>query len=193
MRNAKTATAGILLTSALALAGCGQAETTTTTPAEPLKIAFKSPQVTSNRMPATFTCLGRNTWPTLEWGSLPPSTGSLALFVVGYYPKPASYNYKISIEWAVAGLPPTVHKLDSGKLPRYALVGINSNGKSGYSLCPPKNTQVQYQFELYGVPKDYGVASSHFYAVRLLQALSSPTSTTRAGSYGAFIARYARL
>ena len=192
MRRAPVATVGSLLLSALALAGCGSTVSTTSTTSAPLKVVVKSPAITANRMPALYTCDGRNTWPTLEWGSLPSGTGSLALFVLGYTPNAKTHTYKVSIEWAIAGLPPTVHRLASGHLPSYTYIGVNSDGKTGYSLCPPKGSHVQYQFELYGVPKGYGVASKRFSAVELITALSSPTSTTRANAYGAFIARYTR-
>jgi phosphatidylethanolamine-binding protein (PEBP) family uncharacterized protein len=190
-RHTRSAINGALLLSALALAGCANAGSTATSPT-PQKIAFRSPAVSASKLPAQYTCDGRDTWPPLEWGAVPSGTGSLALFVVAILPEPATHTYKVSIEWAVAGLLPTLHKLDPGQLPSYAYVGTNSSGKRGYSLCPPKGSTVQYQFELYGVPSAYGVASSHFSGVQLISTLASPTSTTRASGYGAFIAKYTR-
>jgi phosphatidylethanolamine-binding protein (PEBP) family uncharacterized protein len=180
-----------LLLSALALSGCASVRSTTTSP-RPKAIAFRSPAVTGNKLPARYTCDGRNTWPLLEWGAVPRGTGSLALFVLGITPEPSTHTYKVSIEWAVAGLLPTLHKLAAGHIPSYAYIGVDSDGKRGYSVCPPKGSQVQYQFELYGVPSAYGVASSTFVGAQLISALSSPTSTTRANAYGAFIAKYTR-
>lgn len=191
MRQTPRATTCALLLSALALAGCAKAGSTTTS-GTPQKIVFKSPVVSANKLPAQYTCDGRDIWPPLEWGKVPSGTGSLALFVVGYIPEPSTHTYKVSVEWAVAGLLPTLHKIDPGRLPSYAYVGTNSTGKRSYSLCPPKATTVQYQFELYGVPSAYGVASSNFSAVQLLTTLASPTGTTRASAYGAFVAEYTR-
>jgi len=191
MRRTSKAIVGAPLLAALtlALAGCGSSTPTSSTPQ---KIAFKSPAVTANTMPARYTCDGRNTWPTLEWGAVPAGTGSLALFVVGITPKPGTQSYKVSVEWAVAGLVPTLHRLPTGELPRHVYIGIDSDGKSGYSLCPAKGSHTQYQFELYGIPKGYGVASPHFLATQLITALASPSSTTRANAFGAFIAKYTR-
>lgn len=193
IRRTQRAVTGVLLLSALALAlaGCASTGSTSTSPT-PQKIVFRSPAVTASRLPAKYTCDGRNTWPPLEWGAVPSGTGSLALFVVGVVSEPSTHTYKVSIEWAVAGLLPTLHKLAPGRLPSYAYIGVNSNGKRGYSLCPAKGSQVQYQFELYGVPSAYGVASANFSGVQLITALSSPTSATRANSYGALIAKYTR-
>jgi phosphatidylethanolamine-binding protein (PEBP) family uncharacterized protein len=190
MRSRPRPIPGVVLLSALALAGCGSSAATTSS--TPQKIAFHSSAVSNNTMPATYTCDGRNTWPPLEWGKIPPGTGSLALFVVGIIPKPATHTFKVSVEWAVAGLLPTLHKLEPGHLPSYAYVGINSRGKQNYSICPEKGVAEQYQFELYGVPLAYGVASSHFSAVQLISALASPTSSSHASAYGAFIAKYTR-
>lgn len=189
MRQIPKAVSGVLLLPALALAGCAGSATT---PRIPRKIAFASPAINARAMPARYTCDGRNTWPPLEWGAVPAGTGSLALFVVGVVPEPSTHTVKVSVEWAVAGLLPTLHRLAAGKLPSYAYVGTDSSGKPGYSLCPPKGTNVQYQFELYGVPKGYGVASSHFSGVQLISALTSPSSSTRASAYGAFVAKYTR-
>jgi phosphatidylethanolamine-binding protein (PEBP) family uncharacterized protein len=190
MRRTSRVFTAVLLLPALAFAGC--AGTSTATSGTPSHLAFTSPAITAHRLPATYTCDGRDTWPTLEWGKVPSGTGSLALFVVGITPEPTTHTYKASVEWAVAGLLPTLHRIASGRLPSYAYIGTNSDNKTSYSLCPPKGVPVQYQFELYGVPSDYGVASAHFSGVQLIQALSSPTSATRASSYGAFVAKYTR-
>jgi phosphatidylethanolamine-binding protein (PEBP) family uncharacterized protein len=189
MRSRPRLTSGIVLLSVLALAGCAS---TTSTSSTPQKIAFHSSAVTNNTMPALYTCDGRNTWPPLEWGNVPPGTGSLALFVVGVIPNPVTHTFKASVEWAVAGLLPTLHKLDPGHLPSYAYVGINSNGKRNYSICPKKGVAEQYQFELYGVPSAYGVASSRFSGVELISVLASSTNSSHASGYGAFIAKYTR-
>lgn len=189
MRGSRQGIAGVLLLATLALTACAGS---TTTSNAPKPIAFRSPVVTSNTMPARYTCDGRNTWPPLEWGKIPKGTGSLALFVVGVTPEPATHTVKVSVEWAVAGLLPTLHRLGAGQLPSYAYVGTDSSGKPGYSLCPPKGTHTQYQFELYGVPFGYGVASRNFSGVQLISALTSPSSATRAKAYGAFIAKYTR-
>jgi phosphatidylethanolamine-binding protein (PEBP) family uncharacterized protein len=190
MRQAARMFQGVALLSALALAGCGG---TTSAPPAPPKLVLKSPAVTAHTMPSKYTCDGRNTWPALEWGAVPANTASLALFVIGYVPEPSTHTTKVSVEWAVAGLKPTLHGLASGHLPREAVVGVDSSGKHGYSVCPEKGSTVQYQFELYGVPAGYGLGSSNFSGVQLASALaSSGAGTPGASAYGAFIAKYTR-
>jgi phosphatidylethanolamine-binding protein (PEBP) family uncharacterized protein len=43
---------------------------------------------------------------------------------------------RTTLNWAVAGLSPSLHRLAAGKLPAGAIVGRNSFGKESYSLCP---------------------------------------------------------
>lgn len=186
MRAPTKAIAGALLLPALVLAGCGGGTSTVT------RIAFRSTAVRANTMSARYTCDGRNVPPPLEWGAVPARVKHLALFVVGYTPEPATHTNKVSIEWAVAGLNPGLHRLVAGKkLPPGAFLGLNSNGKPGYSICPAKGTLVQYQFELYGLPPSIEI-QPRFAAVEVISALTAANSSTPESAYGAFIAAYKR-
>jgi phosphatidylethanolamine-binding protein (PEBP) family uncharacterized protein len=44
----------------------------------------------------------------------------------------------------VAGLKPGLRKLSSGRLPAGAVVGRNSYGETGYSVCPPSGQTSSY-------------------------------------------------
>lgn len=98
-------------------------------------------------LPATYTCDGTDTWPTLRWSGIPAGTAELALLVLNVEP----VNEALFFDWAVAGLEPTLTGLDSGKLPKGAIVGKNSFGKTGYSICPPQGHET-YVFALYALP-----------------------------------------
>lgn len=49
-----------------------------------------------------------------------------------------------SISWAVGGLKPTLTSISAGRLPAGAIVGRNSFGHAGYTLCPPKGSPIQH-------------------------------------------------
>ena len=180
------------------LAGCGSsspAKTVTTTAAKPAtakppKLDVKSAVVVGERIPARYTCDGQSISPPLEWGAVPSNVQQLALFLVGVRPKPGTKGYTVSVEWAVAGLSPTLHRLASGQLPAGAHVGVASGGHR-YTLCPAKGTTVHYQFELYGVPASVHIPA-HFSGRSLLSHLAAPSGPTRANAHGGFVAIYTR-
>lgn len=97
-------------------------------------------------LPATYTCDGTDTWPTLRWSGIPAGTAKLALLVLNVEP----VNEALFFDWAVTGLDPSSTGLDSGKLPKGAIVGKNSFGKVGYSICPPGGHET-YVFALYAL------------------------------------------
>ena len=123
---------------------------------------------------------------------MPADVGGLALFVVAFKPDAATKAYKVSVEWAVAGVSPALHRLAAGQVPPGAYVDVNASGKrQRYSVCPKRGTTVQYQFELYGVPTSEGV-SRDFSAPPVFDALTTLGSSTRAIAHGAFVAIYKR-
>jgi phosphatidylethanolamine-binding protein (PEBP) family uncharacterized protein len=101
------------------------------------------------QIPAAYTCDGKNTWPGFEWKGIPSGTEELVLFAVNLKP----VNGKIFFDWAVAGLDPSLEGIKGGTLPKGAVVGENSFGKTGYSICPAQGAQETYFFALYALPK----------------------------------------
>ena len=79
----------------------------------------------------------------------------------------------MSVEWAVAGLDPSLHRLTAGQLPTGAYEGLGSAKRESYSVCPAKGTGVHYQFELYGVPSAVKVGPG-FSGEAILAALCPP-------------------
>lgn len=187
MRLPLTAICAVLLM-ALPLAGCGSSGTgsTAVTP-----ITFSSSAITGTSLPALYTCDGKNVPPPLEWGAVPAGTRELVLMVIGLTPSAESGSYGVSDEWAVAGVNPALHRLNSGQLPRGAYVGRNSAGKRGYSICPRHGVNERYQFEVYSLPPRLRVSPS-FIGMSALGALSQPNTSASATGQGAFVTIYRR-
>ena len=61
-------------------------------------------------------------------------------------------NEALFFNWAVAGLEPGLKGIDSGQLPKGAMVGNNGFGKNGYEVCPPAGSET-YIFALYALPR----------------------------------------
>jgi phosphatidylethanolamine-binding protein (PEBP) family uncharacterized protein len=99
-------------------------------------------------LPATYTCEGKDTWPMLQWSAVPQGTAELVLFAINLEP----VNEALFFDWAVAGLDPSLTEISSGELPKGAVVGRNSFGKNGYSICPAKSPETVI-FALYALPK----------------------------------------
>jgi phosphatidylethanolamine-binding protein (PEBP) family uncharacterized protein len=100
------------------------------------------------RLDATYTCDGDNSWPKLTWGGVPAGTAELALFVMNVQP----VGEQIFFDWALAGIDPGLGEIGAAKLPKGAVVGTNSAGKVGYSLCPPGPGET-YMLALYALPR----------------------------------------
>jgi phosphatidylethanolamine-binding protein (PEBP) family uncharacterized protein len=182
----------LLLVLVLATAGCaGTTDGSSQATADIPKIVLKSPAIPETSLPALYTCDGKDIPPPLEWGAVPAGTGSLILFVIGVVPKPNTQRYSFSIAWAVAGLNPALHKLDPGRLPPGAAVGVASDHKRNYSVCPKRGTSVEYQFELYGLPAGDAVAPQ-FAALPIFSSLYTGNKASPADAYGAFVASYTR-
>jgi len=99
------------------------------------------------RLPAAYTCDGSNTWPELKWHGLPAGTEELALFAMSLEP----VDGKIFFDWAVAGVDPDRTGLEPERLPEGAVMGRNSFGDVGYSICPAGSEGETYYFALYAL------------------------------------------
>jgi phosphatidylethanolamine-binding protein (PEBP) family uncharacterized protein len=187
MRQPPKAISGVVLLWVLAIAGCGSSGSSTAKSVP--KIALKSPAIVGASIPARYTCDGKDISPPLEWGAVPADTSSLVLLVVGLIPEAATKTYKLSVEWAAAGLNPALHRLAAGMLPVDAQVGLTSAVKRRYSICPSKGSRVQYQFELYGLPASVSLAPG-FGGIGIYQSLTSHAAPVSA--HGAFATSYMR-
>jgi phosphatidylethanolamine-binding protein (PEBP) family uncharacterized protein len=193
MRRAVTPIHLLALTLAAVLAGCASTAATTSGgggggPA--LSIALSSQALRSRYMPALYTCDGKDVSPPLEWGSLPSGTGEVVLYALGIKPVPKQGNL-ITVEWALAGVNPDLHRLAAGQVPRGASLGLTFHHKRAYSLCPPKGTTARYQFMLFAVPRGIKI-SPEFEGQQILEALSTRGAEYSAKAEGAFVTFYKR-
>jgi phosphatidylethanolamine-binding protein (PEBP) family uncharacterized protein len=97
-----------------------------------------------------YTCDGGDTPLPITWSGLPAKTAEVALFVITAGNVQGQLGL-ISVNWGVSGLKPTAGGLE-GKLPAGAVVGANAEGKSAYSICPPKGTTGYFAVLVYALP-----------------------------------------
>jgi phosphatidylethanolamine-binding protein (PEBP) family uncharacterized protein len=190
MRPLRKAISGAVLVSALALAGCGSSGSNPRTDAV-VVVPFKSAAIAGTSLPARYTCDGKDVAPPLEWGTVPSGTRELVLSAVGLKPGKTAKTYQVSVEWAIAGVNPKLHSIGAGELPSGAHIGVASDGKRHYSICPKKGVNEQFRFMLYAVPA-VATVSPHFAALPILSALSKPNAETSATGVGAFAVTYRR-
>lgn len=95
----------------------------------------------------TYTCDGKDSWPELRWGGVPPDTAELALYVMNVQP----IEGQLFVDWALAGLDPGLTGIEAGQLPKGAITGTNGFGKRGYSICPAGSGEI-YMFAIYALP-----------------------------------------
>ncbi|HUI59113.1 MAG TPA: hypothetical protein VLX90_02755 [Steroidobacteraceae bacterium] len=182
---------GLVLAAAVVLSGCGSTSSpTSTTASRAPTIPFKSPALAGTVLPARYTCDGQNVAPPLEWGAVPPGTAELAVFALGFKPAGPANTLSVSVEWALAGVNPKLHRLEPGALPQGAHLGLTSSRTHSYSICPPKGLAEQYQFELYALPASARV-TSNFTGLALLASLHS-AGATQSVPRGSFDAVYQR-
>jgi hypothetical protein len=171
------AAVGGALIAALALAGCGgsgsKSQSSSTTPAASATQTSSTASTTTTStstttsekvptidiqlassvkldpMPARYTCDGANVSLPVTWSHVPSNTAEIDLFLFNLAP----VHGKLYADWAVAGLSPKLRGLSAGQLPAGAILGRDSSGQVGYSICPAKGPAVRYAFLLYALPK----------------------------------------
>ena len=110
--------------------------------------AFKE----GERIPARYSCEGRNTSPPLSWGEPPEKTRSFAL-IVDDPDAPGG----VFVHWVLYNLPADVRQLGEGvpaqeRLQNEALQGKTDFGRVGYGgPCPPRGPVHHYRFTLYAL------------------------------------------
>jgi phosphatidylethanolamine-binding protein (PEBP) family uncharacterized protein len=121
-------------------------------------ISLQSPAIVAaqgapGRLAATYTCDGKDSWPALRWNGVPAGTAELILYAMNVQP----LEGRLFVDWAVAGLNPSLEEIGAGELPKGAVVGKNGFGKAGYSLCPQGGGEI-YMFALYALPRSLSLA-----------------------------------
>jgi phosphatidylethanolamine-binding protein (PEBP) family uncharacterized protein len=194
IRRATWATLLLVLLAAVALAGCGTGtgatETNALAPKEPTKLSFTSSAIHGRALPALYTCDGKNTWPSFSWGKVPAGVEELALFAVGTR-RLSNGRAEVSVDWALAGLNPSLHGLRAGEIPRGAFLVANSKGEKRYSICPARGQTERYTFALLALPR-YARAARGFPGPNLLQNLTGTDVEYQAPAAGTFSVKYTR-
>jgi Raf kinase inhibitor-like YbhB/YbcL family protein len=141
----------------LLVAGCGGGGDRAVEPApdappgiELTSSAFEA----GGRIPANYTCSGKDVSPPLVWADVPAGTKSLALLVEDPDAPGGTYTH-----WTVYEISPAVRKFAQGKAPSGSTQGENSFGDDRYGgPCPPKGDQPHhYVFDLYALRADLGL------------------------------------
>jgi phosphatidylethanolamine-binding protein (PEBP) family uncharacterized protein len=192
LHRATWATPLLVLLAAVALAGCGTGatETNALAPKEPTRLNFTSSAIHGTALPALYTCDGKNTWPPVSWGKVPASVEELALFAVGTR-RLSNGRAEVSVDWALAGLNPSLHGVRAGEIPRGAFLVANSKGEKRYSVCPPRGQTEHYSFALLALPR-YARAARGFPGPDLLQNLTGTDVEYEAPAVGTFSVKYTR-
>ena len=116
-------------------------------------IGLQSPAILASggelgRLAPRYTCDGKDVWPAFSWSGVPPDSTELILYAMSLQP----VQEKLFVDWAVAGLDPALTGIDSGELPKGAVIGTNGFGKRGYDICPAGAGET-YMFALYALPR----------------------------------------
>jgi len=121
MRAISNAIVSSLLLAALALAGCGGggASSQSATASIPsASIPLESPVlVGTTAIPARYTCDGTDVSLPLQWTRVPVQAKELILVILALTPVRvvgSRVRERFAVDWAVAGLRPSLHRLDPG-------------------------------------------------------------------------------
>ena len=132
---------------------------TTTTSAPPAPdvgvedgLTLSSPAFTDGDfLDPSFTCDGIDVPPPLAISGIPPAAAELAIVVT-------DRDAAGFVHWAIAGLAPSITKLESGVVPPDAVTARNSSGVEGWSgPCPPGDEPHAYEFVVYAVAEPLGL------------------------------------
>ena len=129
--------AGLLL-----LSGCGSSTSHKKAPPHPAAqtehfatLGVETPARMSNGvLAARYTCKGANISPPIAWAGVSTKAKEIVILV-----RELVGRGDFAVNWAVAGINPTVRTLAPGALPPGAVVGRNSFGRDRYNLCPVSN------------------------------------------------------
>jgi len=122
----------------------GANTSSTSSPGTPAEIHLSSSALTGNPeeahpIPARYTCAGANVSLPLKWGLVPSGSAEVGVFVMHH-----AARGRLAADWALLGLPAGAGELHTGQTPPGAIVGRNSTGSVGYSVCPPRGKELEY-------------------------------------------------
>jgi phosphatidylethanolamine-binding protein (PEBP) family uncharacterized protein len=185
------ATPILAVLAALALSGCGNSSSGSTLATQPARVSLTSSAIRGAKLPALYTCDGKDVSPPLSWGAVPSDIEEVAIFALGARRAPNGQTLG-SIEWALAGVRPGLHTLRAGEVPHGAFLLAGSTGKRRYSICPHKGETEHFTFALYALP--HGArASPKISSVALFNNLTeSGIARDETPAAGGFAVNYTR-
>lgn len=137
---------------ALALSGCANSASGSAGAAtQPALVSLTSSAIRDAKLPALYTCDGRDISPPLSWGAVPSGIEEVAIFALGAHGTVNGQTLD-SIEWALAGVRPGLHALRAGEVPHGAFLLASTAGRRRYSICPHKGQTEHFTFVLYALP-----------------------------------------
>jgi Raf kinase inhibitor-like YbhB/YbcL family protein len=100
------------------------------------------------RIPADYTCEGRDVSPPLSWDDVPNGASELALTCEDPDAPRGTF-----VHWVIWGIDPTLNGLEEGAVPAGAHLGRNDFGRAAYGgPCPPPGHGTHhYNFTLYAL------------------------------------------
>jgi len=144
----------------LLLVGCGHREEAPQPDPDPdpAPVGTRTFRVSSEsfekdgEIPASHTCDGEDSSPSLDWAEPPQGIKSYVLIV-----DDPDAPKRTWVHWVVMDLPPGIVKLPAGgPLPAGAIVGKNDFGKEAWGgPCPPSGRH-HYHFKVYGLDTKIG-------------------------------------
>lgn len=122
----------------------------------PVGISFSSPAFGNDgAIPDTYTCIGQDVSPPLNWGELPAGTKSLALIVDDPDAPDPGAPRTTWTHWVVYNIPPGATGLPEGissyNLPVGAIQGLNDWKRTRYSGPCPASGRHRYFYKLYAL------------------------------------------
>lgn len=102
-----------------------------------------------------YTCDGAGTSPPLQWRGVPNGSAEVLMLAIDL-----SGESSDAIQWAVAGISPTVTSIPEGGLPAGAVAGVNSAGRVGWGgICGAKGKLHHVGFLFYALNHKLGLKS----------------------------------
>jgi Raf kinase inhibitor-like YbhB/YbcL family protein len=107
-------------------------------------------------IPARYTCDGANITPPLQWRNVPAKAKALVLIIID----DAETGPARGIRWMVANISPTSKGVAAGQVPAGGVVGVDTQGHSGYGgICPEHGKTDTIEFVLYALSKPIPVSA----------------------------------
>ena len=115
----------------------------TTVAAFPTAAVLPAPWEDGGAIDPRYTCDGENVSPALTWTAPPEGTVEIAIAVT-------DDDAPEVVLWTLAALDPLSTALGEGRVPEFAIQGVNSDAVLGYSgPCPPEGEVHTYRFTVF--------------------------------------------